>query len=223
MKEQSILIVEDNSIIAHSIAQKVKEFGYTVSKICSNGHDAISYILKNSISAVLMDINIKGDIDGIQTAKEILKHKDIPILYLTAYMDERTIERAIDTNPSAYLSKPINTSDLFASLKIAFKNYSADNIKVDIRLDDEFNFERESKQLFHKGEFVKLSKKETQLLYLFIQRKNQLITIETVELEIWPDKDPNENTRRALISRLRAKLNHKFIDTISGVGYRLNI
>jgi len=223
MNDKNILIVEDESIIAHSIAKKVEGFGYKVTTICSNGDSAISYILEHNISVVLMDINIKGDLDGIETVQEILKHIYVPIIYLTAYMDENTIERAVNTNPSAYLSKPINKLELFASLKIALKKNDSSIQKGDIILDSEFSFDRKRKQLFHKGEFIKLSKRETQLLFLLIQRKNQIVTIDTIESEIWIDKEPNENTRRALISHLRTKLNHKFINTISGIGYILEI
>ncbi len=223
MKNISVLIVEDESIIAHSIAQKIEQFGYSVAKICSNGLDAISYMRKYDTSVILMDINIKGSMDGIQTSEEILKHKNIPIIYLTAYMDEKTIERAVNTNPSAYLSKPLNTPELLASLKIALKKNTLNSSKGNIIFDTEFSFDIINRQLFHKGEFVKLSKKETQLLSLFIHRKNQIVSIDVIESEIWPDKDPNENTRRALVSHLRTKLKHKFIETISGIGYRLDL
>jgi len=223
VKHKDVLIVEDESIIAHSLANKVEKFGYKVAHICSNSNEAISYAIKHDISVILMDINIKGELDGIETAEEILKHSFIPIIYITAYMDEKTIERAVNTNPSAYLSKPISTPELLASLKIALKKDDSNTQQGDVILDNEFSFDRKTKQLFHRGEFVKLRKRETQLLFLFIQRKNQIVTIDTVEYEIWRDKEPNENTRRALVSNLRTKLNHKFIKTISGIGYILEV
>jgi len=223
MIDISILIVEDESIIAHSLAKKIESFGYQVAKICTNGDDAIAYVHREEVAVILMDINLCGDMDGIKTAEEIIKYKKIPVIYLTAYMDEHTIERAIKTNPSAYLSKPVSSASLLASLKIALKTNGSSFFKGDIILDDEFSYDSSNRQLFHKGEYVKLSKKETQLLSLLLYRKNQIVPIDVIENEIWPDKEPNENTRRALVSYLRTKLNHKFIETISGIGYRLNV
>lgn len=220
-KKVSVLIVEDESLVGHDIANKVQQFGYKVSKICSKGIDAINYIKNNSISLILMDINIKGDIDGIETIKKISVYKEIPVIYITAYIDDITIARAVETNPSAYLVKPFNEQELKASMKIALTKQYEDKSNDNLLLDEEFSFNLQNRQLYHKGEFIKLTNKETQLLMLLIQRKNQIVPIDVIEIEIWPDKVPNDNTRRALISRLRAKLKHKFIDTHSALGYMM--
>ena len=78
-------------------------------------------------------------------------------------------------------------------------------------------------QLIRNGEYVKLTKKETILLQLLIARKNQIVPFDVIEIELWPDKEPNENTRRALVSRLRSKLGNRHIETIVSMGYRLSI
>lgn len=218
---KNILIVEDESIVAMEISSYIKKQGYNVTAICSSADDAYDKAINNDIDLVLMDINLKKS-SGIDAAKRIKNIKEIPIIFLTAYMDEITIDKAISVNPIAYLIKPFNRHELFASMKIAFKNSDKNkisNIVGDIIFDNEFSFNTASSELICYGEVVTLTKKERDLLKLFIYNKNQLLTISTIESQIWPNKVSNDNTRRALVSRLRAKINHKFINTVASEGY----
>jgi len=89
----------------------------------------------------------------------------------------------------------------------------------DIKLDNDFSFNTLSSQLIYNGGAVKLSKKERLLLKLFMSRVNQLISNETLEYEIWSEQPPNDSRRRTLVSRLRAKLDHRFIVTYASEGY----
>ena len=88
-----------------------------------------------------------------------------------------------------------------------------------IKLDDNFTFNNLSSQLMYNNEPVNLSKKERLLLKLFISRANQLISNETLEYEIWLEQLPNDSRRRTLVSRLRSKLDHRFIATYASEGY----
>src|ERR1035438_8220155 len=90
----SILIVEDEKIVAMDISGSLKSVGYEVSGIVASGKEAIDLVNQNPPDLILMDIKIKGDIDGIQTAEIIQGHHDIPIVYLTAFADENTLSRA---------------------------------------------------------------------------------------------------------------------------------
>ena len=221
-----VLIVEDEIIVAMQIENYLTELGLDVIAIANNYDDAYSLAIKNKPHIILMDIKIHGAIDGITTASMILKKINTSIVYLTAYCDELTIERAIKTNPTSYLVKPFNKNELLASMRMASYNYEKTKIsskKGDIILDDEFSYESQTKQLFCNEGYIHLTKRESQLLNLLIKAKNSIIDINDMENEIWPDKLPNENTRRALVSRLRAKMKYKFIETISGVGYKLNL
>lgn len=222
MDSLKVMIVEDESLIAHDIASSVKEFGYEVAKICTSGSEALEYIYEDSnISAILMDINLDSSPNGIETVRKIKEQKDIPVIYITAYIDEETIQNAIDTKPIGYLTKPFNKHELYAALKLSTQ--ADDTLKGDIIIDKSFSFDREGMQLIKDGDFVSLTKNETKLLILFIKRKNQIVPFDVLEYELWADKEPNENTRRALVNRLRAKLDNKHIDTVISMGYRLKI
>lgn len=223
-----VMIIEDEMIVAMEIADYLENLGYEVVNISNNSLDGYNNALKYEPHIIVMDIRIKGDKDGIDTASMIQKKINTSIIYLTAYCDETTVERAIKTNPSAYLTKPFNKQELFVSLKMAVSSYD-NNIKRedhkvgDILFDNEFSYDSKNNQLIYNNEYLHLTKREIQLLNLLVISKNCIVSIYEMENKIWPDKFPNENTRRALVSRLRAKMKYKFIETIPSIGYRINI
>ncbi len=101
-----ILIVEDDMIIAANISLQLSKLGYDVTGIESRGEDAINHAKENHPDIILMDINLKGKLDGIETAKSIQNFFDIPFIYLTANSDEASFQKAKETHPYAFISKP---------------------------------------------------------------------------------------------------------------------
>jgi len=220
----NILIVEDESIVAMEIKSYLSKLGYNIVTICQDADDAYNKAMHNNVDLILMDIYLVES-NGIDAAIRIKEKLDIPIIYLTAYMDEETIQRAVNTNPIAYLTKPFNRKELYAAIKIGLNhsNTNRDALIGDIRLDAEFSFNSKSAELICCGKIINLSKKEKELLILFLNNKNMLITAMLMECEIWPDKQSSASTRRTLVSRLRAKLKYKFIETHFAEGYIFKI
>src|ERR1039457_5667348 len=130
----TILIVEDEKIVAMDIAGGLKSAGYLVSGIVSSGKEAIDLVEKNPPDLILMDIRIKGDIDGIKTAEIIQSHYDIPIVYLTAFADEDTLSRARITAPYGYIIKPFDKKTAYTMIEISlYKNSMEKKIKENER------------------------------------------------------------------------------------------
>ncbi|MBD2494423.1 response regulator [Nostoc sp. FACHB-280] len=123
MTDANILVVEDESIVAKDLQNRLRRFGYTVAGIASSGQEAIKKAMEFSPDLVLMDIRLKGQMDGIQAAAEIHKCLDIPIIYLTAYADEDTLERAKITEPFGYLLKPFKERELKTNIEIALTKH----------------------------------------------------------------------------------------------------
>ncbi|MBE9007022.1 response regulator [Fortiea sp. LEGE XX443] len=123
MTDASILVVEDESIVAKDLQNRLRKFGYTVPAIASSGQEAINKAVEISPDLVLMDIRLKGQMDGIEAAAEIHKYLDIPIIYLTAYADENTLERAKITEPFGYLLKPFKERELQTNIEIALTKH----------------------------------------------------------------------------------------------------
>jgi DNA-binding response OmpR family regulator len=216
-----VLIIEDESIVAMEIATVLEYHGYHVVAIVSNAADAITKAMLYMPHIILVDICIKGDVDGIAAASYISNRIDVAIIYLTAYSDECTIDRAIETAPAAYLNKPYRRDDLLSAMKIALMHHKSTS-SSNVILSEEFNYNTATQELFYLKERIRLTSRERELLELFIKSKCRIVNIYELENHIWPEKPANESTRRALVSRLRAKLNQQFIETIPGIGYRFN-
>lgn len=127
MGEIKILIVEDENIVALEIKKRLQKMGYIVPGVASTGKDAICMAEGLLPDLILMDIMLKGEIDGIDAAYEIHTKYNIPIIYLTAYSDEKTLQRAKITEPYGYILKPFGEDDLRTNIEIAL--YKHQNLK----------------------------------------------------------------------------------------------
>jgi len=115
----NVMIVEDEGLVAMQIKEYLDDLGYTVPAVTSTGEEAVTKALSIQPDLVLMDIRLKGDIDGIQAASEIAKSSNIPIIFLTAYSDENTLSRAELTSPANYILKPLESKTLEISIRLA--------------------------------------------------------------------------------------------------------
>jgi len=121
MSGEKILLVEDDDIIAKVADWRLKNLGYSVCGRATTGAEAMELVVKAQPDLVLMDINIRGDIDGIDTAKKIKKEFRIPVVYLTSHSDGPTLERAKETNPEGFIIKPFVDNDLRVAIELALK------------------------------------------------------------------------------------------------------
>lgn len=127
---KSILIVEDESIIALNLKYDLEDLGYTVIDIVDNGDDAIYKAVEFRPDLTIMDINLKGSVNGIQAAKKILA-LDLAVIYLTANSDDITFNETISTSPaSAFIPKPYNISTLSKNVALAINRQSVESEKV---------------------------------------------------------------------------------------------
>ncbi|AKB43358.1 MULTISPECIES: response regulator [Methanosarcina] len=129
--EGRILIVEDEHIVAMGIKKMVKSLGYTVTGVASSGEDAISKAESTFPDVVLMDIMLKGNMDGVEAAGEIRERFDVPVVYLTAYSDNKILERAKKTEPFGYIVKPFDEKDLHSSIEIALHRHRKEKEKTE--------------------------------------------------------------------------------------------
>jgi DNA-binding LytR/AlgR family response regulator len=118
----NVLIVEDNSLIAESTKTLLQRNGMSAIGIFNNGEEAIEFVRNQRPDLVLMDITLAGAIDGISAAKIIGDETNVPIIYLTDHGDTKTLQRAKQTFPASYMTKPFNDLDLIRAIEIAFTN-----------------------------------------------------------------------------------------------------
>jgi len=115
-----MLIVEDERIVAEDIGRSLDKLGYSVLGIASSGEEAVKKAEELGPDLVLMDIVLKGGMDGVAAAREIQARLKIPVVYVTAYADDETLERAKVTEPFGYIVKPFEERELYTSIEVAF-------------------------------------------------------------------------------------------------------
>lgn len=124
MSEVRVLIVEDEPIIAENISMYLNNNDFVVSGIAYDDQDALHELSHNTPDAVLLDINLDSDNDGIDLAKKINSDFHIPFIFLTSYADRETLNRAKVAEPWGYIVKPFNEKTLLASLEMAISNFA---------------------------------------------------------------------------------------------------
>ena len=123
MGQRRILIVEDEAIIAMELRETLEHLGYAVVGNELRGEDAVHAAGKLRPDVVLMDIHLKGKMDGIEAADRIARRYDIPVIYITAHSDQETLSRAIRSQPYGYIIKPFNERDLYSNIEMALHKH----------------------------------------------------------------------------------------------------
>jgi CheY-like chemotaxis protein len=119
MRKAQVLVVEDEAIVAIDLQYKLEALGYSVPSVTRSGEQAVEFAAELNPDLVLMDIRLVGDLDGIDAARQIRDRLDVPVVFLTAYADETTLQRAKMTEPFGYLLKPVDQRALQTVVEVA--------------------------------------------------------------------------------------------------------
>ncbi|UTW61106.1 response regulator [bacterium SCSIO 12741] len=220
MSKIKILIVEDDFLIQEDLALKLESSGYEVLDKLDRGEDAIVSVSQNEPDIILMDIQLAGEMDGIQTASTILANHSLPLIYLTDYSDKKTIDRAGKTKPSSYILKPFNTRQLLISIEIALQNFEADRVFEPERKYEDLDAPKVFKDsIFIKGNLVHERIRIKDILYLEADRSYSILVTEkrsyqfSYPLKALLDKFPSQSLTR--VSKKHA-VNLNQVDGIKG-------
>ncbi len=126
MSDARIMVVEDEAIVAEEIRSRLTYLKYGVPAVAASGEEAVKMAEETFPDLVLMDIRLKGDMDGVNAAEEIRSRFNIPVVYLTAYADDETLQRAKLTEPYGYILKPFKEKDLRTNIEIALHKHSVE-------------------------------------------------------------------------------------------------
>ncbi|MBW7867418.1 MAG: response regulator [Brumimicrobium sp.] len=179
MSKIKVLVVEDESIVSKDIQQSLKRLGYIIAGASATGERAIELAAEEHPDIVLMDIMLKGDMNGIEAAEVIKREHHIPVIFLTAYADDATLSKAKITEPYGYIIKPFKEIDLHTSIEMAlYKNQKEKEIKKERDLLYSLVENQDSNEnIFVKSNFklVKLNKKD---IY-FVEALKDYVVINT--------------------------------------------
>jgi PAS domain S-box-containing protein len=127
-KSLKILVVEDEKVIALNVRESLESLGYIVPAIADSGEKAIEKAIQFHPDLVLMDIRLKGNMDGIQAAEQIWNSLSIPVIYVTGHSDKSTLERAKITAPFGYILKPVKEQELYVAIETALQRYEREQL-----------------------------------------------------------------------------------------------
>ncbi|MFO7714302.1 response regulator [Desulfosarcina sp.] len=130
MTPATILVVEDEGIVAQEIKSRLEKTGYTICAVAHDGQTAVAHAGEMRPDLVLMDIRLKGEMDGIEAAGLIRDRFRIPVVYLTAYTDPATLERAKIMEPFGYVVKPFETRSLIVSIEVAIHRHRSESERI---------------------------------------------------------------------------------------------
>jgi DNA-binding response OmpR family regulator len=221
-----ILIVEDEYITQRYLNEILKINDVEEVVCLDNAIDVLNIVKSSNFDMILMDINIKGNVDGIQLAKKIQQKNDLPIVFISAYNDNKTIDEVLEVTPYGFISKPFNASDVIIALKIAYKKFIEDKkentTEEDIvYISKKYWYDLKQSQLLCCDKSISLSIKQKKFIELLIKEINNTVSFESLTSHIWGDETISDSSLRTLVYGLRKKLPDFPIQTHSKEGYAL--
>ena len=118
------LIVEDEALIAEELRERLSRLGFSIIATVDSADEGVTIATRDRPDLVLMDIRLKGEKDGVDAAREIRRQVDLPIIYLTAYSDRLTVDRAKKSEHDGFLLKPFHRSELQATIQVAMERHA---------------------------------------------------------------------------------------------------
>ncbi|MFA5404838.1 MAG: response regulator [Ignavibacteria bacterium] len=221
---ENILIVDDEIQIRRLLKISLENSGYKVFE-AENAKTGLQELVNSRPSLILLDLGLPDD-DGLIVLKKIRGFSDVPIIILSVRNSEKDIIAALDSGADDYITKPFNTGELIARIKVSLR-HSQPEQKSPIFANGNITVNFSTREVKKKGEIVKLTSTEFSLLSLFIRNSGKVLTHNYFLKEIWgrPYSDETQYLR-VYIAQLRKKLEDnpsrpKMFLTESGVGYRM--
>jgi len=227
---ENIVIVEDEVITQRYLQDIFAQQGVNVSGCFDNASDTMKGLQGINCNMILMDINIKGPIDGIQLAKKILEHYTLPIIFITAHNDDATLEEILELAPYGFIGKPFSSKEVLVAVKIAYKRYvthteistaNANNKSSDVIIGDYYRYSHDLGALYYDRQAVRLNKKQSMLIEILSKNINTTVRYDTLISYLWEDESVSDSTLRTLVYSVRKLLPDFPIVSHSKFGYSL--
>ena len=220
MKEH-ILIIEDEKAIQSVLYELLIEAGYEVS-LAGDGLEGLSLFHTQSFSLILLDI-MMPKIDGYAVCELVRKESKIPIIMLTALSDEENQLKGFKQQIDDYIPKPFSPKILLCKIAAILRRGTAENKKQSLLTYKELSMDIEGFHLYHRGSEVILTSKEFALLRLMLENQGKVFTRQMLLDRLWDDDAfVEDRIVDSHIKNIRKKLDADYIETIRGVGYRID-
>lgn len=222
--QATILVVDDDKDIVETIKGNLELDGYEVLS-AFDGRSGVDMAKKHRPDLIVLDLNLP-DIDGIKACQIIRREFDFPIIMLTARGGVSDKVLGLECGADDYMVKPFNFLELSARIKAIFKRFERNLVKNHYRLRD-LSIDFKSRKVSLRGEEIKLTKTEFELLELLVSYPDEVLSREFITNQIWRDSELYQHSRAldVHVQRLRKKIesdieNPQYIVTVAGVGYK---
>ena len=219
-----IIVIEDEILTALFLQDTIEKQGHDVIGVFDSGADLFNFLENNDANFIFMDINIKGQTDGIQLAQSVSqKYSHINVVFITAYKDSDTIRASSNVHPVGYLIKPVLTEDIEAILMVIESQYSPKKVlKPHMMQVGEYVYDSQIKTLRRGDSYIVLGKYEHLYLCELFKYKGTPVSVEHLIYTVWGEDENRVTSLRELTSRLRKKLPGLMIKNLPNVGYILS-
>ena len=216
-----ILLLEDERILKESIEEFLQSKNYEVESY-ENSNDAFDAIFEKEYDLLLLDVNVPGEWDGFSLRKELsLEDKNIPTIFVTSMSSSDAMLQGYANGCCDYIKKPFDLIELYLRVQHALKANCFQTEDNFLELPQNFHYDLTNYELLQDETIISLSKTENDILNLFLQNRNKLVSFEMLYEHIWENNVKTANAR-VQINNLRRKLPKGLIKNIYGLGYRLD-
>jgi len=219
IKNMTILYAEDELGIRKNIADSLSYYCKEVLE-AGDGQEAYEIYKEKEPDIILSDIHMPN-VNGIEFVKKVRKNnRDIPIVMITAHTDKEYLLESVELHMEKYIVKPVDIDELFETLEKCVEVLDS-NKKVSIKVNTDYIYDYDAKELKFKNETVVLNKKEMLFLEVLISNQNRVVNYDELQDKVWGDDVMTDSALRSLVRNLRKKLPSDLIFNLSGVGYKL--
>ncbi|QKF68521.1 two-component system response regulator [Arcobacter venerupis] len=223
-KKNKILIVEDDIFVARMIKYELETHNLDVINITSSHDETLDFLQNNKVELILMDININGPIDGIQSCDIIYLKYKVPVIFISSFYDKEVIFLIQESFAKGYLIKPFRNEELLMLIFFLLKPASNDICNIDFKkttLKNDFVFCIDKQILLHQNNEMKLTYKEKKLMQILCKNKNAYVSYENIFDYVWGKQKICINKIRGTIFRLKNKLPYLSINNNQEHGYKI--
>lgn len=217
LKQLKVLLVEDEENIAKLLKNALGD-NFRSFLIANDGLEGFEMFSKTMPDIIITDIMMPHQ-SGLDMAKKIrLINKNIPIIILSAFSEKEKLFAAIDAGVTKYFTKPYDPDEILDYILSIVENLEE---KV-VKFNDEYSFNKNSASLYKDKKYISLAKKEVKFIELFLDADDKILKYEFIKDSLWKNEKISDDRLRTFVKRFREKTSKNFIQTLKGIGYKLN-
>ena len=216
-----ILIIEDDSIVAMHIRETVEGHSHDVIGVAKSAEKALELAEETPPDLVISDINIEGEIDGIECSKTLQSSYHSSVILVSAYNDQATLQNASTLDFTGYLIKPFREDELITLLDLIVLRGNDDHPHKRKKINELYDYCPTHQTFYRNNEVLELTQKEKSFLEALIRANGAIVSYEHLSEMIWYGEEVSDEARRQLVYRLRHKLPDFPLKLVKGIGYKL--